>query len=60
MVSPFGRFDLSVTRSDNQITVKAALRIDRHRISRDDYPAFRRFCTEVDSAVAQELVVGHD
>jgi hypothetical protein len=60
LVSPFGRFELSVSRSDNQITVKGMLRIDRHRISRADYPAFRRFCTDVDSAVAQELVVGHD
>jgi len=60
ITSPFGRFDLNVTRSDNQITVKATLRIDRHRIGRDEYAAFRRFCTDVDGAVAQELVVAHD
>ncbi len=58
--SPFGRFDLSVGRNGNQLTIKGVLRIDRHRIDRDDYAAFRRFCADVDSAVAQELVVGHD
>lgn len=58
--SPFGRFELSVSRSDNQVVIKGMLRVDRHRISRDEYPAFRRFCADVDNAVAQELLVGHD
>jgi hypothetical protein len=60
VTSPFGRFELKLSRSGSYITVKALLRIDRHRIGRSDYPAFRRFCADVDSAVAQELVVGHE
>lgn len=60
LTSPFGRFDLTVMRSGRQVVVKGLLRIDRHRITRAEYAAFRRFCTDVDSAVAQELVVGHE
>lgn len=60
VTSPFGRFELTVARSGRQIVVKGLLRIDRHRIARADYAAFRSFCTDVDSAVAQELVVGHE
>lgn len=62
--SPFGRFDFSVEQrragAATEVAVKAELRIDRHRIAVADYPAFRRFCSEVDSAVAQELVVGRE
>lgn len=56
--TPFGQFELSLQQSGNTLTVRATLRVDRHRVSRDEYPAFRRFCTEVDSAVTQELVIG--
>jgi tetratricopeptide (TPR) repeat protein len=65
--SPFGRFELRVSRGGSgpgsghdgeEITVSAELQVDRHRITKADYPAFRRFCAEVDSLVAQELVVG--
>ena len=57
--SAFGQFEMSVTQNGSSVVVKAQLRVDRHRVSRDEYPDFRRFCTEVDSAVSQELVVGH-
>lgn len=60
--SPFGRFVLTVEHRPGTpaVTVRAELRVDRHRVSREEYAAFRRFCTDVDSAVAQELVVGRE
>jgi hypothetical protein len=56
--TPFGQFELSVQQTGSTLVVKALLRVDRHRVSREEYPAFRRFCTEVDTAVTQELVIG--
>ncbi|MCS6915295.1 MAG: DUF3857 domain-containing protein [Myxococcales bacterium] len=62
--SPFGRFWLEVasqrSRQGIEVVITADLQVERHRIARADYEAFRRFCTEVDAAVAQELVVGHE
>jgi tetratricopeptide (TPR) repeat protein len=62
--SPFGQFDLTAeqrrTAAGTEVVVKAALRIDRHRIAAGEYAAFRSFCSAVDSAVAQELVVGRE
>lgn len=61
--TPFGRFTLTATEqrgATGSVTIKSDLRIDRHRIAQADYAAFRRFCTEVDAAVAQELVVGRE
>jgi hypothetical protein len=62
--SAFGRFDFSVEQrrggAATEVVIKAELRVDSHRIAVADYPAFRRFCSEVDSAVAQELVVGRE
>jgi hypothetical protein len=56
--APFGRFTLSATQKAGSVEVVAALEVDRHRIAREDYPAFRRFCADVDAAIGQELVVG--
>jgi hypothetical protein len=39
------------------VTVGATLTVDRHRIVVADYEAFRRFCADVDAAVAQDLVL---
>ncbi|HRI53869.1 MAG TPA: DUF3857 domain-containing protein, partial [Pseudomonadota bacterium] len=62
--SAFGQFDLTAeqrrTAAGTEVVVKAELRVDRHRIAAGEYPAFRSFCSEVDSAVAQELVVGRE
>jgi transglutaminase-like putative cysteine protease len=56
--APFGRFTLTATDKGGAVEVVAALEVDRHRIAREDYPAFRRFCADVDAAIGQELVVG--
>jgi hypothetical protein len=56
--APFGRFTLTATQKGGTVEVVAALEVDRHRIAREDYAAFRRFCADVDAAIGQELVVG--
>ena len=56
--APFGRFSLTVEAKGREVSVTATLEVKRHRISKEDYPAFRRFCAEVDAAVAQDLTLG--
>jgi hypothetical protein len=56
--APFGKFTLTATPKGNAVEVVASLEVDRHRIAREDYAAFRKFCADVDAAVGQELVVG--
>jgi hypothetical protein len=58
VAAPFGRFTLTAEDKGGAVEVVAALEVDRHRIAREDYAAFRRFCADVDAAVGQELVVG--
>ena len=57
--SAFGRFTLTAAASADgkEVSVTAHLTVDRHRVARADYPAFREFCAQVDAAVAEELIV---
>ncbi len=65
--APFGRFALAVDARGAEgecaraggckVVVTAQLTVDKHRIAKADYAAFRKFCADVDAAVAQELVV---
>ncbi len=58
--TPFGKFTLTAEERGNEVAVTGILEVDRHRIRRADYPAFRRFCAAVDDAVGQDLVLGRD
>jgi tetratricopeptide (TPR) repeat protein/transglutaminase-like putative cysteine protease len=55
--APFGRFTITAQQKGGAVEVAAALEVDRHRIAREDYAAFRRFCGDVDAALGQELVI---
>jgi transglutaminase-like putative cysteine protease/tetratricopeptide (TPR) repeat protein len=55
--SDFGTFTLRATAARGEVVVSSTLEVVRHRIARADYAAFRKFCADVDAAVAQELVV---
>lgn len=57
IASEFGAFELEARAAGGQVTVTATLRVDRHRVRKDEYAAFRAFCAQVDAAVSQELVV---
>ena len=60
--APFGRFSMAARRvagkQGDAVEVQASLEVDRHRIAREDYGAFRKFCADVDAAIGQELVLG--
>ena len=58
--SPFGHFDLQVREEDAAvgpatIVVTGDLDVERDRVSAAEYPAFRRFLAEVDSAMAERI-----
>jgi tetratricopeptide (TPR) repeat protein/transglutaminase-like putative cysteine protease len=58
VAAPFGRFTMDARPVGDAIEVQTSLEIDRHRIAREDYPAFRKFCADVDAALGQDLVIG--
>jgi hypothetical protein len=60
VAAPFGKFEIKAEAHGNEILVTATLQVDRHRIAVADYAAFRRFCAEVDAAVAQDLAIARD
>ena len=55
--APFGRFTITAESHGLEVVVVSTLQVDRHRIAQADYAAFRKFCAEIDAAVAQDLVV---
>jgi transglutaminase-like putative cysteine protease/Flp pilus assembly protein TadD len=57
VTAPFGKFTIVAAQKGDRVEVTATLEVDRHRIAKADYEAFRRFCADVDVAVAQDLVV---
>jgi transglutaminase-like putative cysteine protease/tetratricopeptide (TPR) repeat protein len=55
---PFGSFTINATQTGGRVDVQALLSVEKHRIAREDYEAFRRFCAEVDAALGQTIVIG--
>jgi hypothetical protein len=55
--SPFGWYSVEVERQGDRVTVKSRLGLGVERVSPADYPAFKRFCEEVDRAFGPRLVV---
>jgi transglutaminase-like putative cysteine protease len=45
--SPFGRYELTVTRDGPAVVVDGALRLDVVRVTPEEFPAFRTFCLDV-------------
>jgi hypothetical protein len=58
VTTPFGKFTLEARRIGDAVDVVSALEVQRHRITREDYAAFRSFCAEVDAALGQDVVIG--
>ncbi|HMA93640.1 MAG TPA: transglutaminase domain-containing protein, partial [Polyangiaceae bacterium] len=56
--SAFGEYSVEVDIQPNRVTVRSRLRLSKSRISPSEYPKFREFCAEVDSAFGKRLVVG--
>lgn len=55
---PFGSYSVSVEQRGSEVTVKSLLRVQATRITPAQYPAWRRFCDEVDRAFSPRLTVG--
>jgi transglutaminase-like putative cysteine protease len=53
--SPFGQFELKVTRTGREVVVEALLELSQQRVRPSDYGAFRTFLGEVDRVAGQEL-----
>ena len=54
---PFGWYSLSVETKPDRVTVKGKLGLKVARVKPQDYPAFKRFCEDVDRALSQRLVI---
>ena len=57
VVSPFGRYEMKVERRAGSLEVHTELRIDAARIAPADYPAWRRFCQQVDAVGRPRVTV---
>jgi tetratricopeptide (TPR) repeat protein len=53
----FGRYAVSVASRPGEVVVKSSLALKLTRISPQQYPDFKRFCGEVDSAFSPRLLV---
>jgi len=55
--SSFGSYDIQVEQTAGQVRVQSRLVITASKVKPSEYAAWKKFCTEVDSAFAQRLVV---
>ncbi|MCH2108097.1 MAG: DUF3857 domain-containing protein [Polyangiaceae bacterium] len=55
--SAFGRYEVQFEEVNGQWRVLSSIRLEPRRIEPKDYPAFRKFCLEVDRAMSHRLVV---
>ncbi len=55
--SRFGWFSIVVDRQGDRMTVKSRYGLGVPRVAPKDYPAFRRFCEDVDRAMSPRLVI---
>lgn len=54
----FGSARLHYTRSAHEIVIQSHLEFDKGRISVQEYPAFRQFCSAVERSFGDEIIVG--
>jgi len=56
--SAFGRFHLDVSADGDVVRVRSFLDVAQARVSPDQYPRFRAFLGEIDTAIEERLLVG--
>lgn len=54
----FGSARLHYTKSAHEIVIQSHLEFDKGRISVQEYPAFRQFCSAVERSFSDEIIVG--
>ncbi|MCU0692443.1 MAG: DUF3857 domain-containing protein, partial [Polyangiaceae bacterium] len=57
LTTPFGALTLTVTPKAGKVVVHTTVRFDKSRVTPAEYPAFVKFCEEIDRALAQKLIV---
>ncbi len=55
--SPFGVFDMTIGREGAEVTIDTSLTLSRDRIEASEYPAFRAFIQQADTALRQRLAL---
>lgn len=53
----YGSYSLSVETKPERVTVRGKLALKVTRVTPAEYPAFKRFCEDVDRAMSQRLVI---
>jgi hypothetical protein len=53
----FGSVRLHYERSSREIVIQSRLKLDKSRISVQEYPAFRQFCSMLERSFRNEIVV---
>jgi hypothetical protein len=56
--TPFGSFEMTIERQGNKLTAHTVIQFDRARIQPTEYPAFAKFCEEIDRALGARLLLG--
>jgi hypothetical protein len=55
--SPFGTYSLVVETGATTVHVKTAIALTRTRVTALEYPAFRKWCELIDSALGERATV---
>ena len=55
--SPFGSYRVELAVAGGQVTVKSRVEVSATRVTPAQYPAFKKFCEDVDRAIGARLVV---
>lgn len=58
ITTSFGTVRLHYARSSHEIVIQSHLEFQKGRISAQDYPAFRQFCSTLERSFRSEIVVG--
>ncbi len=56
--TPFGSYKIEVHESPGQISVRSRVELEAPRVTPKQYPAWKKFCEDVDRALGNRLVVG--
>jgi hypothetical protein len=57
ITSPFGSVRLHYKKSGGEIVVQSHVEFETARVSAQDYPAFRQFCSQVERSFRNEITV---
>lgn len=55
--SRFGSYSVKTTQEGREVVVESRVALEVTRVTPADYPAFRKFCQEVDQAMSHRLLV---